>query len=427
MQSNVSSSKKISFKITMLYILSSFLWIYSTDWILSTFHDLQIVWASTVKACVFVTITAIFLYKLIKRNIKNIEDRERQLKSLIENNMDAILQLDLTGNILSVNDVTEKVTGFSTGELREISFKDLICEKDLDKVQKHFHEIGKETSFMIECRCLTKNGNCIIVSLKSVPIVIEERMVGTFVILRDLTNLKDREELIRRSEKLSIVGELAAAVAHEIRNPLTSIKGFLQLLEGKETEDKQYYDIMLSEIERINLIVSEFMVLSKPQAVTYRIENITSLLTDVITLLETIAIVKNIEVTKELEPDMMVKCEGNQIKQVFINIFKNAIEAVPENGKIDIKITKREEDKVRIQFIDNGRGIPSDLLPKLGEPFYTTKEKGTGLGLMVSYKIIAEHQGTIMIESGINKGTTVDIILPLNGTCHDPGNRLSEK
>jgi signal transduction histidine kinase len=240
-------------------------------------------------------------------------------------------------------------------------------------------------------------------------------MVGTFVIVRDITGLKDKEELIRKSEKLSIVGELAAAVAHEVRNPLTSIKGFLQLLQYKASEDKEigYYDIMLSEIERINFIVSEFMVLSKPQSVIYRNENISSILTDVIILLETIAIVKNIEVTKELEPDIMVNCEANQIKQVFINIFKNAIEAVPKNGKIDINVTKWEEDTVRIRFTDNGRGIPSELLSRLGEPFYTTKEKGTGLGLMVSFKIIEEHRGTITIESEINKGAIVDIILPV--------------
>jgi signal transduction histidine kinase len=211
--------------------------------------------------------------------------------------------------------------------------------------------------------------------MNSVPIVIEDKMVGNFVMIRDITELKTKEELIRKSEKLSIVGELAAAVAHEIRNPLTSIKGFLQLLQYKAAadEDKQYYQIMLSEIDRINLIVSEFMILSKPQAITYQNENITTLLTDVITLLETLAIVKNIEVTKEFEPDLIVKCERNQIKQVFINIFKNAIEAVPNNGKIDIKVTRWKEEGVCIRFTDNGVGISADLISRLGEPFYTTK------------------------------------------------------
>ena len=415
MQNNANYSKKISYKITIVYLLASLVWIYSTDWILSIFDDLQIIWISTIKAGVFVTATAILLYKLIKKNVETIEDREKQLNSLIQNNMDAIIRLDLKGNVVFVNDVAESVTGYSEGELTEMSFQDLICKEDWENVRRYFSETVIGKSFMVECKCVTKNGNCFIASIKNVPIVLEDKMVGTFVIVRDITGLKDKEELIRKSEKLSIVGELAAAVAHEVRNPLTSIKGFLQLLQYKATEDKdiRYYDIMLSEIERINFIVSEFMVLSKPQSVIYQNENISSILTDVITLLETIAIVKNIEVTKELETDIMVNCEANQIKQVLINIFKNAIEAVPKNGKIDINVTKWEEDTVRIRFTDNGRGIPSELLSRLGEPFYTTKEKGTGLGLMVSFKIIEEHHGTITIESEINKGAIVDIILPV--------------
>ncbi|WP_377802012.1 ATP-binding protein [Bacillus benzoevorans] len=349
--------------------------------------------------------------------MKDIENREKQLQSLVENNMDALIRLDLKGNMISANRVTGKITGYSEEELTNMTIKDLIGKDDLDKVQKHLSEVAKGKSSNVECSCTIKSGHCIQISMTSVPIVIDEKIVGVFVIVRDITELKDKEELIRKSEKLSIVGELAAAVAHEIRNPLTSIKGFLQLLQYKDSKDeeKQYYNIMLSEIERINLIVSEFMVLSKPQAITYQNENITSLLRDVITLLETIAIVKNVEVTKEIESDMiLVKCEGNQIKQVFINIFKNAIEAVPNKGKIHIEVSHWKEDRVRIRFIDNGYGIPGDLLSRLGEPFYTTKEKGTGLGLMVSHKIIEDHQGRIDIKSEMNKGTTVDIILPVS-------------
>ncbi|MCM2535780.1 PAS domain S-box protein [Neobacillus pocheonensis] len=417
MQKNVSCSKKVSFKITIIYLLSSMIWISTTDWILSNFHTIHVVWISIGKGILFVIATTFLLYKLIQRNIKGIEDREQLLNSLIENNTDAIIHLDLNGNILLVNEVTERITGYSKEELTKKTFKDLVAKEDLDEVLKHFKEIGKGVPSMIEARSIQKNGQCILVSLKSVPIAMKDKMSGIFVIVRDITELKEQEELIRRSEKLSIVGELATAVAHEIRNPLTSIKGFLQLFQQRAVvdEDKHYYSIMLSEIERINSIVSEFMILSKPQAITYQNEKITSLLMDVITLLETIAIVKNIEVTKEFEPNIpFVKCEGNQIKQVFINIIKNAIDAVPTNGKILIKVTKLEEDQVLIRFNDNGRGIPNDLISRLGEPFYTTKEKGTGLGLMVSYKIIEEHRGSININSEMNKGTTVDIILPVS-------------
>jgi PAS domain S-box-containing protein len=417
MKNKVSRSKKVSLIISILYILISIFWLFASEWTLTNYYILNDYWISIGKGCLFVLVTGFLLYTVIHRNMKDIENQKNQLNSLFENNFDSILHLDLNGHIISSNQVTEKITGYSEEELTKMPFKDLIRKEDLDKVQKHFLEIEKGKSSIVECRCMIKSGHCILVSMKSVPIEIDDKIVGMFVIVRDITALKDKEELIRKSEKLSIVGELAAAVAHEVRNPLTSIKGFLQLLQKKDSEDKekQYYDIMLSEIERINLIVSELMVLSKPQAITYQNKNIISLLTDVITLLETIAIVKNIEVTKEFEMDMiLVKCEGNHIKQVLINVFKNAIEAVPNKGKIYINVTQLNKDSVRIRFIDNGPGIPNDLLSRLGEPFYTTKEKGTGLGLMVSYKIIEDHQGSINIKSELNKGTTVDIILPVS-------------
>ena len=415
MKNHGSRSKKVSFKISLMYVLISIFWICTSEWLVTKVHIADVFWISIVKGILFIVATGSLLYKLIQRNIKNIEDREQQLNSLIENNMDAIIQFDSNSNFISANHVTEIITGYSNEELSKMTVKDLICNEDLDKVQKHFFEIGKGKPSFVECRCMIKSGHCILVSMTSVPIVIDDKIVGMFVIIRDITAIKDKEELIRKSEKLSIVGELAAAVAHEIRNPLTSIKGFLQLLQDKDSadEEKHYYTIMLSEIERINSIVSEFIVLAKPQAINNQNENITSLLSDVITLLETLAIVKNIEVTKEFEPNVsLVKCEGNQIKQVLINVFKNAIEAVANKGKIHIMVSQMNKDSVRIRFMDNGPGIPTDLISRLGEPFYTTKEKGTGLGLMVSYKIIENHRGRINISSEMNKGTTVDIILP---------------
>ena len=415
MKNHGSRSKKVSFKISLMYVLISIFWICTSEWLVAKVHIADVFWISIVKGILFIIATGTLLYKLIQRNIKNIEDREQQLNSLIENNMDAIIQFDRNSNFISANHVTEIITGYSNEELSKMTVKDLICNEDLDKVQKHFFEIGKGKPSVVECRCMIKSGRCILVSMTSVPIVIDDKIVGMFVIIRDITAIKDKEELIRKSEKLAIAGELAAAVGHEIRNPLTSIKGFLQLLQDKDAADKEkhYYTIMLSEIERINSIVSEFIVLAKPQVINNQNENITSLLSDVITLLETLAIVKNIEVTKEFEPNVsLVKCEGNQIKQVLINIFKNAIEAVANKGKIHIMVSQMNKDSVRIRFMDNGPGIPTDLISRLGEPFYTTKEKGTGLGLMVSYKIIENHRGRINISSEMNKGTTVDIILP---------------
>lgn len=550
MQKSISCSQKVAWKIAIIYILSTVVYIFITDSILSKFNILDTLWISIGKAVFFTFVTGFLLYKLILGNMKSLEDREQQLntlidhmpdfvnfkdgegnwikankfaiqlfnleniqykgrrdselenftnvsrekliscensdekvwkdgkliryeevipvsnedhkifdtikvpifhtngqrkglivigrditdkkkieqrlkdneqlyRSLVENNTDAIINLDLNFNILSVNEATEKITGYCKEELIKKPFSDLVDKKDQTKVTENFIDASKGKTSRIEMSGIHKKRHSILLDIKSEPLRINEKLVGIFTVVRDITAAKEKEELIRKSEKLSVVGELACAVAHEVRNPLTALKGFVQLLQYKninnEDKDKHYYDIMLTEIERINLIVSEFMMLSRPQAITYQNKNVVSLLVDVITLLETIAIMKNIEVTREFESNIsLVKCEGNQIKQVFINIFKNAIEAVPTNGKIHIKVKKWKNSRICISFSDNGNGIPNDLIGRLGEPFYTTKEKGTGLGLMVCYKIIEEHGGRINIKSEMSQGTTVDIIFPIS-------------
>ena len=160
--------------------------------------------------------------------------------------------------------------------------------------------------------------------------------------------------------------------------------------------------------------MGEFLVLAKPTAVVFKEKEIKNLLKDVVTLINTQAIMNNIQIFVEFESDIpMIVCEENQLKQVFINILKNSIEAMPTGGTIDVKVKVKEKDKVSICFIDQGSGIPEDRIPTLGEPFYTTKEKGTGLGLMTSYKIIESHDGELRISSKINEGTMVEVILPM--------------
>jgi two-component system, sporulation sensor kinase A len=232
------------------------------------------------------------------------------------------------------------------------------------------------------------------------------------VIIRDITERKQAEELMLKSEKLSIAGQLAAGIAHEIRNPLTAIKGFFHLI--KTDQQQQYFDIVESELNRIEAILSELLVLSKPTEIKFKRTNIELLIKDVMTLLETQAIMNNIQLLSSFpNSDLFIMCDENQIKQVFINLIKNAIDAMPSGGVITISIVS-ENNHVMISVQDEGIGIPEHVVSRIGEPFYTTKEKGTGLGLMVSFKIIENHQGTFSISSEINKGTVMTVALPLD-------------
>lgn len=231
-------------------------------------------------------------------------------------------------------------------------------------------------------------------------------------VLRDLTARKLVEEKLGRSDKLSALGQMAAGVAHEIRNPLTSLKGFVQLLRKKAPEYETYYDIMSAELERINMIVNDFMLIAKPKQSEFKLVQISEVLDHVYALLESQAYMNQIKLHKELEEELPpVLADGNQLKQVFINLLKNSIEAMPGGGNIHFHIGRREEG-LFIRITDEGIGIPPEKLSKLGEPFYTTKDTGTGLGLNVCFRIVEAHMGKMHISSKPNEGTTVEIVLP---------------
>ncbi|MBU5445163.1 PAS domain-containing sensor histidine kinase [Paenibacillus sp. MSJ-34] len=232
-------------------------------------------------------------------------------------------------------------------------------------------------------------------------------------VFQDLTERKRTEELIRRSEKLSVIGQLAAGVAHEIRNPLTSLKGFTQLLKSKHNQDQDFYSIMLTELDRINFIVNEFMTIAKPQAVKFEPRYIPDVIHSVVMLVELQAILNNVQIVMDVKKGIpLVECDENQFKQVFINLLKNAIEAMDNGGTVTVHIRKGRLNQVHIRIVDQGPGIDEERIGRLGEPFFTTKESGTGLGLVVSCRIIEAHGGTISFSSKLNRGTTVDIVLP---------------
>lgn len=176
---------------------------------------------------------------------------------------------------------------------------------------------------------------------------------------------------------------------------------------------KLHYEVMLSEIDRINEIVSELLVLAKPSKESTTLGNIPDKLNNVVKLFEGEANLCNVVIRKDFNCDLpLIQCQSS-LKQVFINLLKNSIESMPNGGEVCIQ-GERQGDKVCIRFIDQGCGIPNDQLPKIGQPFYTTKENGTGLGLMISHRIIQNHKGAMLIKSEVERGTTVEITLPFS-------------
>lgn len=220
--------------------------------------------------------------------------------------------------------------------------------------------------------------------------------------------------VVRNSEKLSLVGQMAAGVAHEIRNPMTVISGFLQLIK-KEPARIEYLDLVLDEVQRVNGIVSEFLLLSKPTGRNFEPNEVERIIHDAAALFEAEMKEKQITIVQSYEePLPPIVCEHNQIKQVLINILKNAIESMEHGGEIRAEAVSKGKDDVLIRIIDQGVGIKDGDSKKIGEPFFTTKANGMGIGLLICKKIIESHGGSMKLVGKVNQGTTVEIILPVN-------------
>jgi two-component system, sporulation sensor kinase A len=350
--------------------------------------------------------------KLSRQKLMQSEERYRQL---VESSLDAIGIHDGDKWLFMNGPGLEMFGAANESDVIGKRVCDFLEPEQCEAFKQHSRTIleDKRVVGRTEQKWLTVNGRQIHSETIGLPIVYENK-AAVQVIIRDITEKKRSEELLLKSEKLSAVGQLAAGVAHEIRNPLTALKGFAQLLKSTFTGPEiQYLDIMHSELDRIEVILNELLILAKPQAVKFHPQPIGVLLQEVVTLLSTQAVMKNVVIESSVDPHgPMVNCEHNQLKQVFVNIIKNAIEAMPNGGRLSIT-ARTDNETVRIQFIDEGEGIPENLVPKLGEPFFTTKERGTGLGLLMSHKIIFAHQGTIDISSAVGKGTTVSVVLPV--------------
>jgi two-component system, sporulation sensor kinase E len=316
---------------------------------------------------------------------KTMSESVQRYKSLFEHTPDAMYCKDAMGRYTSFNPACEKLTGYSVDELMRLSMSDLVLPEDYERVKDHVRRALKGESQHFEAAIVRKNGEIAQVEISYIPMINGDRITGIYGIAKDITEHKKTDELLQRSEKLSAVGQLAAGVAHEIRNPLTALKGFLQLQRHNFNQSDEHLSIMLAELERIDQIVSELLVLSKPQTVQFSQVDLFRLLEQVIMLINTQAIMNNVEIViSEFDskiPTMMG--EENQLKQLLINLLKNAIEAMPNGGTIDIRCRMIRKRSVLIRITDQGCGIPEEQLQKISEPFFSTKEKGTGLGLVV--------------------------------------------
>ncbi|OQR58111.1 HAMP domain-containing sensor histidine kinase [Bacillus sp. CDB3] len=242
-------------------------------------------------------------------------------------------------------------------------------------------------------------------------------MVMTMVFQVYLTEYLNENALLRtemqKSEKLNIVSELAASVAHEVRNPLTVVRGFIQLLESTEdVKNKDYMRLVLAELDRAEQIISDYLNLARPQIEKKEHICLSAQLIEMTTLMSSFAAMQGVYLQVEISESLYTIGDKTKLKQAIMNVVKNGIEAIQGN-KGYLKVTAIQKDEmIIIRVKDSGVGMTKEQLTRLGQPYYSLKEKGTGLGLMVTFSILQAHNGTLEYKSESGKGTEAIIILP---------------
>ncbi|RLQ93429.1 ATP-binding protein [Falsibacillus albus] len=351
---------------------------------------------------------------------QKLEWEEKRLSTLINSMPDFVCFKDGEGRWLKVNQF-----GIDLYELHGIDYRsktDIEIGELTPFFKDAFHYCVESDEEAWQSRTLTRTEESFVIpsgeektfDVIKVPLFHRSGKRKALVTIgRDISQQKSAEAMLLKKEKLSVVGEIAAGIAHEIRNPLTSLRGFIQLMYETKSVTKDYLEIMSSEIDRINQIVSELLVLAKPQSKSNALFNFHDALDYVLNVMRHEAMLKGIELKLESSQDAQIFGDKNQIIQVLINIVKNGIDAMDNGGTIAIQ----EEivgNELKVVIIDEGIGIPEDRLNRLGEPFFTLKEKGMGLGLTISNKIIHDHKGTLDINSCLGEGTTVQLSLPVS-------------
>ncbi|MEN6321597.1 MAG: ATP-binding protein [Syntrophaceae bacterium] len=335
--------------------------------------------------------------------------------SLVENMPIGLIAINDRDEIISFNQIAESMFGYS--------FLDIFRKKadeylpDLCKVMLQTLKVEKKI-IEKEIECPVKDGR--LVPMEVIATTLEEEsgdFLGYVILFRDITEILHLKKEMERSQRLASLGSLAAGVAHEIRNPLSSIKGFATFFKERyrdNPEDRQTAEIMIQEVERLNRVIGQLLEFARPMDINRKWSSLQEIIRHTLKIIEGQVKEKNIKIDVNIgaEPGN-VFIDPDKINQVLLNLYLNAIGAMEQGGSLGVTLCKHSERMVRIDISDTGTGIDEENLPHIFDPYFTTKPAGTGLGLAIVYRIVEAHGGEIRVESKSRKGTTVSVFLPV--------------
>ena len=336
---------------------------------------------------------------------------------IIESMRSGLVTTDLLGHIITFNRAAEEITGHRATDVRGKNIFTIFgdIKKQIEAGLESIRTRTRLPRFDIGCR--TADGREIHLGFSVAPLVDEaDNSRGYVLTFQDLTEVMELEREVRRQERLAALGKMAAGLAHEIRNPLASMRGSVQVLASElsfSTDQSQLMQIVLRESDRLNRIVSDFLTYARPPKIERTVIELSSLLSETIALLRNSPELRPDHLIREEYPDEPLLYQGdpNQMRQIFWNLARNAIQAMPNGGELSVTADAKPNQDVTIAFSDTGEGMSREQKDRLFEPF-NSSSGGTGLGMAIVYQLVRDHNGNILVDSETGKGTRIAIRLP---------------
>jgi two-component system sensor histidine kinase PilS (NtrC family) len=375
---------------------------------------LAVVMAANLSAFLLVGALSAFLAEQLQGARSQLLQSETRLEALqaiysavVRSVASGILTLDEEGRVTFLNRAAEQLTGLSDAAARG---KPL--QTQLPELAESI--VGKPERGRAEVRIRAHDGRERILGY-AIARLKEGHVPGHVVLFQDLTELRHMEEAVRRSDRLAVVGGLAAGLAHEIRNPLASMCGSIEILGGSprlDEQERRLMHVVLSEAERLEALVRDFLSFARPTSPRLEALDGAQAVTETVDLFRPQAVGRGIDLAVRTEGPLMVRADARQLRQVLWNLLGNAADATAAGGRVRVHFS-RHNDHALLEVVDSGEGIGEDELPQIFDPFFTTKERGTGLGLAIVHRIVEAHGGELSVRSEPGRGSTFRVALPL--------------
>lgn len=366
----------------------------------------------------FITLFLAQAYRSTKTSLHRIKAFSDHL---VETMPIGMVALDSDGRVRAMNRAAEKMLGKEKGVAVGRVAQEVLPTELLDVATEASERM---TTVETELSISRAYKEPLSLEVIAAPLSPEDRpyFFGLVVLFRDLTEMRKLKEEVARSQRLASIGQLAAGVAHEIRNPLSSIKGFATYFRERYKDvpqDKQTAEIMVQEVDRLNRVISQLLEFARPPQIQKRKSDVVEIVKDSARMVEQDAERKSVQIRLDLpEKGVVTEVDADRIKQVFLNLYLNALEAMDEGGTLSVSVSANTgSGTAKIEISDTGRGIAEEDLPHIFDPYFTTKPSGTGLGLAIAHKIIESHGGEILVESKEGLGTT--FVIKLRGLHGD--------